>query len=456
MFSISTRRGRIRLVSYLTALILLLGLAALRSEGENLQLRRAVSNSYARAFSQLTTSLDKMDTALQKGRYVTTSSMLCSLCGEVYAQSQTGQMALAQLPLAHIQLEQTASFLSTVGDYALALSRSAGHQGIYQEQEQTNWLELSQAARTLSGQLEELELRLLEGNFSIGDLESAEARLDQVSQGEALPADGFSLVEAEFPQLPSLIYDGPFSQHLSGKAPAMLEGEPELSREQAERRLAGLLEGKAFSFEGTVEGDLPCYVFSCQAALGRCTVYLTRQGGHLLCFVTEGTPSERRLSLEEGMEAADELLERMGYEDMEESYYQIRRNILTVNYHSEEEDQPEDVRCYTDLVKVSVSLADGAPLAFEGHGYLANHRDRSLPQPRISRVQAEQAVSSRLEVLESRLALIPSRGEEEVLCWEFVCRNEEGERVISYISAADGSEQRLLLLLEDESGTLVL
>lgn len=452
MFTNFTRRSRIRFVSYLTALVLLLTGCALQARMENIQLRRSVSNSYARAFSELTASLDKMDTALQKGQYVTTSTMLCSLCSEVYAQSQVAQQALGQLPLANVELEQTAAFLSTVGDYALALSQSAGRSGTYEEEDHTNWQELSQTARTLSQQLSDLELSLIDGQFDIGDIEQAETRLESEELTGDVASDGYKSVEAEFPETPSLIYDGPFSQHLTDREAALLKGERELTQEEAAAQLQKLLGRKEFTFAGTVEGDLPAYSFTCEAELGPCTIYLTRQGGKLLSFITEGTPTRQLLTVEEGIEAAEELLDDLGYDDMEESYYQLRNNILTVNFCYED----DDVRCYPDLVKVSVSMEDGSPLSYEGQGYLVNHRQREIDRPSVSERQARETISSLLTVQETDLAIIPTRGEYEVLCWEFLGQTEDGQHVLVYINAQTGEEEKLLLLLEDEQGTLTI
>jgi hypothetical protein len=60
-----------------------------------------------------------------------------------------------------------------------------------------------------------------------------------------------------------------------------------------------------------------------------------------------------------------------------------------------------------------------------------------------------------LEVLSHRLALIPTGGEYEVLCHEFQCRTDDGSHVIVYVNAATGNEEKILLLVEDETGTLV-
>lgn len=454
MYPSLSRRARIRAVSYFAFVLILSIGTAVSQHMQRLQLQRAVANSYLHAFSEVTASLDKMDAALQKGTYVTTAPMLCTLCNEVFAQAMTAQMALGQLPFANVELEQTAAFVSTVGDYAQALSRSAALEGDELERDMESWQQLSDAAQTLSAQLDELEMQLFDGTFTIDDVEQAEERLSQVN-GEDADADvsGFQAIEADFPEMPSLIYDGPFSQHLSGRTPAMLEGQAEVTAEQA-LEIARALTGQSdLTLSGEVAGDIPTYVFSCAASDGTtCSVEVTRQGGQLLSWFTQGMPSAQRLSPEEGIAAAQNFLTRLGLEAMEESYYSLQSNILTANFCY----APDGVRCYPDLVKVSVSLEDGAILGYEGRGYLVNHRMRELASPTVSQEEAREKVSPLLSVQSARLAVIPTRGEYEVLCWEFLCETEDGRHVISYLNAATGAEEQLLLLLEDEHGTLTL
>lgn len=453
MFSAFSRRTRVRIVSYTIAVLCLSFGTAISQYYQNLQLQRAVSNSYRHAFSEVTASLDKMDTALQKGIYVTTSPMLCSLCSEVFAQAMTAQMALGQLPFANVELEQTASFVSTVGDYAQALSRSAALQGDQLDQDMTDWQQLSQAARALSAQLDELELELFDGTFAIEDVAQAEERLSQRQPAEGEEGlSGFQAIESDFPELPSLIYDGPFSQHLTGRTSAMLEHTREISASEAQAIAARLTGISRLDLEGQVEGTMPAYTFSGVSQLGPVTVEVTRQGGFLLSFVTQGTPSSQHLTPEQGIAAAQNFLIRLGYEDMAESYYTLQSNILTVNFCY----APQGVRCYPDLVKVSVSMQDGSILGYEGQGYLVNHRERTLDSSSVTQQEAQGKVSAQLTVRSANQAVIPTRGEYEVLCWEFLCEAEDGSHVITYINAKTGTEEKLLLLLEDEHGTLAL
>ncbi|MCD8382971.1 MAG: germination protein YpeB [Clostridiales bacterium] len=452
MSSLFSRRGRIRAVSFFAAVLVVVCGAAIQERCRADRLQRTVSNTYLHAFSEVTASLDRMDAALQKGQYVTSAPMFCSLCSEISAQAAAAQLALGQLPMANVELEQTAAFLATLGDYAQALARSAALEGTWTEEDRENWSRLSQAAQALSQQLDELELALFDGSSSIDGVEAAQARLSASAEEAGENVSGFQSVEADFPELPSLVYDGPFSQHLTGRTPLALEGLEEITEEEALAVARDLLGGEALTAEGVVEGDIPTYTLSGETASGRRTVSVTRQGGQLLSLITQGTPTEQNLTPEQGVQAARAVLEQLGFGEMGESYYSLQSNILTVNFCALQ----DGTYCYPDLVKVSVSMADGSLLGFEAQGYLTNHRERTLDAPAVSQEEARGMVSDRLSVLSVRQAVIPSQGEYERLCWEFLCETEEGNHVIVYVNAQTGAEEKLLLLLEDEHGTLAI
>ena len=54
------------------------------------------------------------------------------------------------------------------------------------------------------------------------------------------------------------------------------------------------------------------------------------------------------------------------------------------------------------------------------------------------------------------LAVIPSEGTEEKYCRELICRSGDGQHWLLYFNAVTGAQERILLLLEDDSGTLAL
>lgn len=85
-----------------------------------------------------------------------------------------------------------------------------------------------------------------------------------------------------------------------------------------------------------------------------------------------------------------------------------------------------------------------------------NHQERTFPTPTVTLAQAQTQVTGGLHILTHRIALIPTSGQNEVLCHEFKCKNDAGQHYIVYVNAQSGQQEKILILLEDENGTLVL
>ena len=107
-------------------------------------------------------------------------------------------------------------------------------------------------------------------------------------------------------------------------------------------------------------------------------------------------------------------------------------------------------------MKVSVALDTGKVVGYESSGYWWNHTARDLPAPAVSQEEARAKVSPLLTVQSVQLAVIPTAGQYEVLCYEFKCADDSGRHYIVYIDAQTGLEKHILILLEDENGTLAL
>ena len=106
---------------------------------------------------------------------------------------------------------------------------------------------------------------------------------------------------------------------------------------------------------------------------------------------------------------------------------------------------------------IHVALDTGEILSYNASGYLMNHHQRSLQAPSVPAEKARESVSSRLEIQkEPSLALIPTPGLDEVLCWEFVCKGEDGEDILVYINGETGMEERIYELIESDNGILAL
>ena len=418
--------------------------------------RRQLDNGYRQAFTELTTAAGELDAALEKVAYATTPSLFASLCAQAYAKALAAQTALGELPYGNVELEQTAAFFAKAGDYAMAMARGAGAEGVCTDENRETLRGLAAAAGELSATLQALQLQLDGGALHPEDVAAVEARLAAAAEdgGQVTSGSAFQTVEADFPQVPTLIYDGPFSEHLSGRTPQMLEGLPQVTEEEARRAAAAFagLRAEVFTRTSDGAGELPAWGFSALADGGELYVEITKQGGQVLQMLSSRPVGEAALSRKEGVEQAAAFLEEHGYRDMAPSYFLEGDGILTVHFAP----VLDGVYCYPDLVKVGVALDNGDVVSFEAHGYLMNHGAREPAAPAVSADEAAERVDSSLTVLSRQLALIPTGGEYEVLCHEFKCQNADGGHVLVYVNAATGQQERILLLLEDENGTLVI
>lgn len=448
------KRKRILVISAIAAGFAVLAGFALQGHHRAGKYELLLENSYTHACFELTSAVSELDAALQKVQYATTPVMLEILCSDIYGKAVAAQMALGELPASAAILEQTSAFLARTGDYACALTKIAAQETL-PEDTHAVLQGLAETSALLSAALWNLQSDLSGGSVSIEALIDAETALaQQVNDGDAAPGGtAFQTIEADFPETPSLIYDGPFSEHLGGKAPLALEGLPFTSRDEARAVAAEFLGVRPtlLTYTGESHAVLPTYGFSATVDGGELYIEVTRQGCKVLSLVSSRPIEEMSHSPEQAVEIARSFLTARGFDFMQESYHINHGNILTVNF------APTDngILCYPDLVKVSVALDTGSIVGFESHGWIMNHTSREYPSPAVDESAARAVVSPELEILSHQLALIPTAGQYEVLCHEFKCRSAQDDNVIVYINASTGNEEKILLLLENENGTLV-
>lgn len=454
MVNIRTKAARIRLylLGAVLAVVLALGWTTsyLRAEGY----RRQLEYTYLRSLQELSGYVTDISNTLGKHLYATTPQQVSALSTQLYRDAGSAKAALSALPVTEFELSDTYRFLSQVGAYSQSLSGKL-QQGIALTPEETERLQtLSGYARSLSRQIGGIEQRITGGDVDLDAvIASAERSREEgaLPQGEEGDPLGLAEVENTFEGYPTLIYDGPFSDHLLTAAPKLLEGCRSISLEQAQRK-AALAAG--VPPESLHRGDderslMESYTFeNDQVSVG-----ITQLGGYIT-YITNGrsTNTPPTLTAEEAVAKAEAHLMTMGIFDMQDNYYEIANGVCTVNMAY----TAHGVTHYPDLIKVGVAMDTGEVVAYDGRAYITNHRERSLPEPVLTPEQAAAAVSPRLRVRSSRLALIPTAGMQEVLTYELRCLDEEGRTVLVYIDAQTGAEAQILLLVEDANGTLTV
>ena len=335
------RRTRIRSVTYLAAAFLLLAGTVVQQNMELIQYRRLASNSYTHAFSELSASMNQMATNLEKQTCVTSPSQIAALSAEIHGQSQAAQQAIGELPYADVELEQTAAFVSKVGDYAQAVSRSAAANGGYSGDELKNVKALAKVSKTLSASLDDLEGKLYSGDVALEDLEAVENRLTgtQTTRGRETSESRFKTVETDFPELPTLIYDGPFSDSLQSRKRQGAGGAGRGVPAQARRAAAEFL--RSIPTHSWMTGPLPeTYPPGCSGSRvkkGSCSIRVTKAGGKVLNMLCSREVKGRRQP-GGGSAEGQGLLQARGYTDLVENYYSEANGALTINFTAVQDD----------------------------------------------------------------------------------------------------------------------
>lgn len=436
------KRTVIRLISFFAAGTIVLGAASILFYRRAVTAEREERYRGEYAFSELCDAAEGLSAALEKSQYAVSPAITAALCAEVYSRAQTASASLSSLPVSLAELEATASFFAKTGDYALWLLRASSGGDEVTEEERDNLRALGNAAALLSDNL--AQLRADVGAGLVGaDAAAVEAGLPSLG-------DSFLGMEQEFPELPSLVYDGPFSASVAEREPRMLQGASEVTADAAALVAASFLSLRSnlVAAAGESEGKIPVYRFTG----GDYTVSVSKRGGFVVRAISQRTPVRSAITADAALDKAAEFLSAHGYRGMKESYHILDGHVLTVTYCAEQ----DGAMCYPDMVKLAVAMDTGELLRFDAQAYLTSHAQRSLPEPSVSAEDARALAGGGLTVVGERLAVIPTSGAEEIFCRELICETEDGRHYLFYVNAETGVQEKILILLEDETGTLAL
>lgn len=420
------------------------------------KLKNTVENNYNRAFHELVSYVDDIDTLLQKSMLVSDTSQIAAISSELFRQTSAAKACLGQLPIADVQLENTEKFLSQIGDYTYTLSQSAIKEEQITQTDYENLNSLSEYASSLNKNLLQMQENIYSGTISFGTLKrEVEKNMNTAVEaaGGSILSD-FETVEKEFQEYPSLIYDGPFSEHIETLQPVLLENSTEVSRDEALALAKSFLgdRGTSLAYSGESSNSaIDCYSFSALEEDREIYISISKKGGMPVYFLDTENVETESISVDEAIKKGKEFLYSHGFTSLKESYYEKEANIATINFAYTQ----SDVICYSDLIKVKVALDDGKILGMEAHGYIMNHKHRNFGEMMLTADEARERINPNLAVTASATALIPKDSKKEVLCYEFK-GNHNGRNFLIYINAENGHEEEILMLIESENGILTV
>lgn len=414
-----------------------------------------VENNYQRAFAEMVDYVDNIDSKLSKSLVVSSPTQLNILANEIWRDASFAQANLGQLPITNTALDNTGKFLAQIGNYTQALSTKVSKTNEISQDDRTQLKDLTLYSGKLSEQLQQMENDIYSGIIRFNTIEKSGMKVfGQQNENEFFTMEN---IEKEFADYPSLIYDGPFSDHISNAQPMYIRDMPEITQDEAKLKVIAFLGSDKVQdaqFTGETDGRIKTYNFNVITSDEKreITVSITKQGGIVEFILDNKFGEKENMDINKAIEIANKFLIDRGFNSMHESYYQKTGNTVTINYAYTQ----GDVTIYHDLIKVKVCLEDGDIIGFEAKGYIMNHSDiRPLVDVAVTEEMAREKVNPDIEITKTRLAIIPLDNGRESYCWEVQAKFNDKLYLI-YINTQTGEEEKILLLLDTPEGTLTI
>ena len=251
----------------------------------------AVANSYQNSFYSLVDSIEKIEVSLAKALVANGMAENVRYLATVWQEAMTAQANLSQLPLGQETLMNVAKFLTQSGDYAYMLMRNHTMGKTLTPKEREQLQNLRQQVTFLSQNLHEVQSQASQGQLRWAEIERV-SRKKLPSDTKSLADDPFTKINDGIEKFPTLIYDGPFSDHVEQREPKGLTG-PELSEEEAREKVLAFLpnslkEGMTLEKAADIQGKIPGYSYVVRAQGERgvmAAVDISRKGGHILNMI---------------------------------------------------------------------------------------------------------------------------------------------------------------------------
>ena len=179
--------------------------------------------------------------------------------------------------------------------------RKVAEGGTISDSERETLEKLLALSRSLCGQLATVSMHLDNGTL---ELEQARAALSEGGEGvQALSlSKSFADTEQALADYPTLIYDGPFSDHINQKNPAMLHGKGNITREEA-AQIASKFSGIAannLQEDSDEDGNMASYGFFYDTM----SISITKAGGYLCYMLNSRFADEATLNATDAISRA--------------------------------------------------------------------------------------------------------------------------------------------------------
>lgn len=436
----------------LLLLLLVIGAWGYNQYTQKVSYHRFLQAQYDRSFYQLVNNVENIETSTGKLMVSSQENTTIPILSDIWRQAFSAQESLSQLPIGQPEIENTAKFLSQIGDYSFSISKKVADGKKLSQGDLKTFGELHNYAAYLGKNLQDLREKI-QGGYELGNLRrKGTQKMSQIDS--KIMNVNMNTVNQQMSNYPTLIYDGPFSESQAKLSPKGLTGN-NISYDNAVS-IAKKFIGKPMDGANKYSpnnGKIPSYGIELKPPKNGPSIYLnvSKKGGNVLWILDQRTVSKVNISQGQALNYAQRYLKNHGFSNME-STYSIRANG-TVQFNF----TPliNGVTIYPDIVKVKVALDNGDIIGFDATSYFMSHTKRKIEKPKLTEAEAKSKVSKNLNIESTKLSIIPLEGGKEVLAYEFK-GTYSGDTFYVYINANNGVEEKILKVIKTDQGNLTM
>ena len=399
--------------------------------------RQTLENNYKKNFYEVASNINDMEIDISKIVATKDRGVVSTLLNSLHSNVNLTLANVNQLPITYDKLTNINMLLNKIGGFSQSLIEKVFDGDALSDEDYTQINNIHTSVLSLKYDI---------NNYYVKVHSDFEILANADSKGASDFSSSLLNTESANSKVPSLIYDGPFSESVLNKEIVGLSGE-DISQAQALDLAKKLFETEDVSYQGLVSGKFTTYNFYVNS--GGLNVAITKKGGLLLSVTSYGSSGQNTIDANEGVKVAENFARTVGLDNMYSVWTQACGNILYVNL------APIVNSCiyYSDLVKVKVDLVSSRVVGWEATNYATNHKSRVFTSS-ITFREAEQNLSSILKVEERNYTIIPDKYVGEVSAYEFICSWKNYTYYI-YINSNTGAEANILRVIDTDNGELL-
>lgn len=398
-------------------------------------------NSYQRAFHDLNNNIGNLEDELGKSIAMNSRKMLAPCMANIWRLSYSAQSNVGQLPLMMTSFSKTEKFLANIADFTFDIGMRDLENEPLNEQEWNQLKSLHGEAKEIQGELRKVQTKVLNQNLRWMDVEMAIA--SENADMDKTIMDGFEgigeqvqgYVETEWGATDNFFGDDANDKKIK------IEG-TEVNEEQVKEKVKEFLKQNNGQMEISENGEgneVTSYSVQLQPQdrENKISLDVSKKGGHVLWLLDSRDIEQTSIGLNEAQNKALEFLKERDITSMEVVESDQYDNVGVFDFVY----QQDDVRIYTDLIRVKVALDNGDIIGYEALDYIVAHDEKKqIPTPKISLEEAKAKVNKNFNVQEDHLSLVEIEAGETKLCYELLGTiGDETYRI--FVNAETGDEE---------------